>query len=145
MLFLPGCAETWAHDSAFVLAAFSNAYTAQSCLSKTAIVLGKLEMSLRLPRIVGKPEAQIVVHAVGKHDFARIHSPIGVPQGFEAAKGFHQFRAKHFRQEFSAGLTVAMLAGKRAAVRKHQVCGLLHEAAKFLYAVVRVQIEAQAV
>src|SRR5690348_2702300 len=116
MLFLAGCAEAWAHHSAFVLAAFSNANTAQSCLSKTAVVLGKLEMSLWLPRIVGKTEAQIVVHAVGKYDFARIHSPIGVPQGFEAAKGFHQFWAKHFRQQFSAGLAVAMFAGERAAV-----------------------------
>src|SRR3546814_1112277 len=54
------------------------------------------------------------------------------------------FRAIHLRQQARAHLTVAMLAGQRAAVTEDQIGGLVHEAAPLADAVRRADIEVDA-
>ena len=56
----------------------------------------------------------------------------------------HQFRAKHFRQKFGAGLAVAMFAGERAAVADDEIRGLLRELAVLGDAIFRLQVEVEA-
>ena len=102
-------------------------------------------MGLWFPRFVTRSEPQIVVHFIRQNNLARIHLPVWVPQALEFLKRFDKFRPEHLGIEFGAGLSVAMLAGKRAAIADNHVCGFFHEAAEFRDAVRRFQIEADAV
>src|SRR3546814_7136581 len=54
-------------------------------------------------------------------------SLLRIPDRLELAERLHQFRAIHLRQQARAHLTVAMLAGQRAAVTEDQIGGLVHE------------------
>src|SRR3546814_1516197 len=71
-------------------------------------------------------------------------SLLRIPDRLELAERLHQFRAIHLRQQARAHLTVAMLAGQRAAVTEDQIGGLVHEAAPLADAVRRADIEVDA-
>ncbi len=79
-------------------------------MGQAAVVLGKLEMGLRLPGPVTRAQTQVFIHAVGLHHLAWIHFPGRVPGRLELAEGLNEFRSEHARQHFGARLAVAMLA-----------------------------------
>ena len=108
------------------------------------MIFGKLEVRLRLPGIVVRPQAQIFVELVRVDHFAGIHLPVGIPGGLEFAERLHQLGAEHFGEEFGAGLSVAVFAGERTAVADDQVGGFFDELAEFRDALFRVQIEVYA-
>src|SRR5258708_7920825 len=97
-------AKARTHDSAFIAPALAHSNTPQRGGCQAAVVIGKFEMRLRLPRIVARSEAEIFVEAIRIDQLARVHLPIGVPERLKFAKGLHNFRLKHFWQKFGAGL-----------------------------------------
>src|SRR5579872_4314621 len=90
MLLFARDPKTWTHDATFVLAAFANTNTTQSCLGQTAIVMRKFKMCFRLPRLVVRAKTQVLIHLVGKHQLAGIHFPVRIPQCFEAPECLRQ-------------------------------------------------------
>ena len=94
-------------------------------------------------RVVCCAPAQVFIYAIRRDDFARIHSPFRVPDGFELAEGFDHFVAEHFGQQFGARLPVAVLARKRPAVADHKIGGFFQKCAPLLNAVGGLQIERQ--
>src|SRR3546814_6680763 len=88
--------------------------------------------------------AKILIHWIRLDLLARIHALLRIPDRLELAERLHQFRAIHLRQQARAHLTVAMLAGQRAAVTEDQIGGLVHEAAPLADAVRRADIEVDA-
>src|SRR5690348_13795918 len=80
--------------------------------------------------MVSRPEAQILVNAIGIHNLARIHFSRRVPNRLKLPERLDQFLTKHFGQQFPARLPVAMFTGERTAVADHQVGGVLHERAE---------------
>src|SRR5215469_5473525 len=109
----------------------SNSHAAQSRMCKAAIVVGKLEISWRVPWVVVRTETQVLINVIRIDDFSRVHHPIGIPDGFEFAKSLDQLRPEHLVEEFGFRLSVAMLAGDRTAIAGHKVGGLLHERSPF--------------
>ena len=89
-------------------AAFANTDAAFERIGKTAFVLGVLEISTHLRRIVFFSITQILIAMVRQNHFARIHFPIRIPDLFKLSKSADQFFAKHFRQQFAARLTIAV-------------------------------------
>ena len=105
-------------------------------------------MRFRLPGSVVGAEAQIFIELVRRlsgqtNQFAGIHFPVRVPCGFKFAESLHQFRTEHFRQQFGAGLSVAVFAGERPAVTDHKVGGFFYELSEFGDSGFRLQIEVQ--
>ena len=127
--FFAGHTVAGTHGLAFHAPAFTHTHAAQAGVGEIAVIFGIMEVRLRPPGIVVRSEPQILVAAVSLHDFAGIHLPLRIPDGFELAKRFHQFRAKHFFQQLGARLPVAMLAGERAAVADDNVRRLSSEVA----------------
>src|SRR5208283_4050270 len=83
-------------------AALSYADAAQSGVGKAAVVLGKLEMSLRFPGTIADTQPEIRVEWVGVDDLAGIHLPFRVPDALEFPECVHDLLAKHDRQQFAA-------------------------------------------
>ena len=78
------------------------------------MVVRKLEVRGRLPRTVISSQSKVLIKLVGANQFPWVHFPVGVPKRLESRECFNEFRAEHFRKQFSAGLTVAVFAGKRS-------------------------------
>src|SRR6185312_17476014 len=116
MLLFPRDAETGAHQAAFVLPALPDPNAAQGGFGEASVVLGKLEVSLRLPRLVARSQPEVIIHFVRQDDLARIHLPIGIPQRLEFLECRNQFRPEHLRIKLSASLTVAMFTGEGSAI-----------------------------
>src|SRR5205085_1465704 len=95
VFFFAGDAEAGAHDTTLVAAALADAHAAKCGMRQAALVFGKMEMGLRLPRVVVGPETEIFVEAVGFDDLSGVHLPVGIPDRLELAEGFDQFRSKH--------------------------------------------------
>src|SRR5271166_1756230 len=83
-----------------------------------------MEVRLWLPWFVVRAQTQILIQLVGLNDLAGIHFPLRIPERFELPESLHQLRTKHFRQQFRARLTVAMLARERPAEADDQIGGL---------------------
>ena len=77
-------------------------------------------------------------------DLAGIELPGGVPDRLELAEALHELGAVHLRQELRLRLTVAVLAGDRAAVGNDQLGRLLDEVAVVPDAVGGFQLEVDA-
>src|ERR1700733_13863807 len=105
MFFFTSGAEARTHHAACVLAALADSDATQCSVREAAMVFGKLEMSLRLPRFVICAQTQIFVQPIRFDYFARIHLPIRIPQGFELTERLNQFGAEHFWQQFRARLS----------------------------------------
>src|SRR5215831_463709 len=90
-------------------------------MRKIAIVVGELEMRARTPGSVVRPQSQILIDSVRTHHLPRIHLPVRVPDFLELFEGFDQFRPKHFGQQLSARLPVAVFAGERTAIANHKI------------------------
>src|SRR5215472_11116871 len=110
MLFFTGNAEARAHDTAPFAPALANANTAEIGVSEAAVILRKFEVSCRLPWLVICSEPQIFVEPVRINQLARIHLPVGIPNGLEFAKGLHDFSAEHAVEQLSTGLAVTVLS-----------------------------------
>ena len=67
-----------------------------------------------------------------------------VPQVLEPLKGVDQLRAEHTLQQDATSLAVAVLAGKRPAVRDDEVCRTVEEGAEGAYAGGGAEIEVDA-
>src|SRR5258708_33763054 len=120
MLFLVSGAIAGTHEAAFLAAAFADSDAAQRGLRQAAVVGGKLEVRSRLPRGVACAEAKIFVELIRLDQFAGIHLPCRVPDALEFVEGFHQLRAKHFRDELGTRLSVAVFPLKRSPHPYHQ-------------------------
>ena len=149
VLFFAGDAIAGAHHAAFFAAALSHSNAAQGGEGQAAMIGGKLKASLGFPRSVIRAETKVLVEFVGRllrqtNDFAGIHFAVGVPCRLEFAECLHEFRAKHFRQQFGAGLAVAVFAGERAAIADDEIGGLLDELAELGDAFFRLQVEVEA-
>src|SRR5262249_25162524 len=94
--------------------------------------------------LVAGSEAQVVVEPVRFYDFARIHFPFWVPNGFELPESLDQLRPKHFHEQFATSLAVTMLPRKRPSVIHDQICSFFHEFAKLGNALLRFEIEIDA-
>src|ERR1700694_1903062 len=140
VLFVARNSEARTHDSAFVAAALADPDAAQRSSGQTAVVVGKFKMSLGLPGIITGTEAKIFIETIRLDELTRIHLPIGIPERLELAKGLHNFRPKHFRQQLSTGLAVSVFARERATVADDEVGGLFHELAKLAHAFGRFEI-----
>ena len=140
--------ETRAHGvldaMASEAAAFAYTHATQRGARKAAVIIGKFEMRLRLPRFVPRIQAQIFVHAIRFHDFARVHFPIGIPDRLEFMEGLQQFWPEHFLQELRARLPVTVLPRERSFVAHHEIGRLLHEIPELLDACFRVEVEVHA-
>ncbi len=140
VLFLTRDAVAWTHHSAGIVAAFADSHAAPGGRGQAAVVVGQVEVRLRLPGIVARAETQIFVEAVGIDELARIHLPIGIPERFELAESLHEFRAKHFGKQFAAGLPVSMFTGDGTSVADHKVGSVFHELAELANAFRRFEI-----
>src|SRR6185503_8771182 len=98
-------------------------------------------MGCRIPGFVVCAETKILIDSVRIYDFAGIHFPFAVPDRFEFTKRPDEVVAEHFRQEFRARLPVAMFTGERSTETDDEVCRFLNEAAVFVDAFTRLQIE----
>ena len=90
--------------------ALSHPDATQCSVREAAVVVRKLEVSLWLPRLVGRAEPKVLINAIWLDDLPGIHFPIRVPNGFEFPKSLNQFASKHFVEKLSFGLAVTMLA-----------------------------------
>src|SRR6476620_11186528 len=102
MFFFVSGAPAGAHHATFLAAAFTDSDATECGVREAAVILRKLKVCLRLPWGVARAEAEIFVKLVGQlsrqtNEFAGIHLPVGIPGGFEFAKGLHQLGADHFR------------------------------------------------
>src|SRR6266404_2335739 len=130
VLFVSRDAEARTHDSTFVAAALAHSDAAQRSSGQAAVVVGKFEMRLGLPRIISGTEAQVFIEAIRLDELARVHLPIGIPDRLELTEGLHNFRSKHFWKKLGAGLPVSVFARERAAVADDKVGSLFHELAE---------------
>ena len=80
MFFFASRAKARTHYSACVLAAFAYSHATQCSVRQAAMVFGKLEVGLRLPRFVVGAQAQILIQLIWLDYFARIHLPIRDPR-----------------------------------------------------------------
>src|SRR5215468_8793641 len=78
VLFLARYPEARAHDPAFIATALADSDTAQGGVCQAAVILWKLEMCGRPPRVGVRTEAKILVHAIGLDDFPGVHLPIRI-------------------------------------------------------------------
>src|SRR5438105_3690308 len=108
MLLFHSHAITGAHRLLSGLAAFADADTTQHGAGKTALVLRPAKMRVDLRRPVVSADTEIFGDIIRIDYLAGIHFPFRVPDRFELAKSFDQFRAEHFWQEPAARLPVAM-------------------------------------
>src|SRR3954465_13070115 len=108
-------AKARTHDSAGRFAALANSNAPQRRVCKTSVILRKLKVRSRLPGTVINPKTQVLIKFIGLDHFPRVHFPLRVPKRLEAGKGFHDFRADHFRKRSPAALPLAVFAGKRPA------------------------------
>ena len=115
------------HRAAILPSTLADPNTTLQRPRKAEVVVRKAEVGFRLGRMVIGPIAEILVDAVWPHDFARIHFPVWVPDIFEFLKSTDQLLPEHARQQFGAGLPVAMLARQRAAVADDEVSRFLDE------------------
>ena len=117
----------------------------QRSLGQTAVVvaliLGKLKMSFRLPRMVLGPETQIFIEPIRLNHFAGIHLPAGIPESFKLTKSLDKFSPKHFGKKFRARLPVPVLARQGPSKADNQVSRLFHKLPVFANAGVRLQIK----
>src|SRR5579863_4576620 len=130
VLLLVGGAPTGTHHAALLSAAFAHSHTTQRGMREAALIEGKLEVRLWLPRCVAGADAKVCVELVGLDQLARVHLPIGIPRGLELAKSSHQLGTEHLGQQLGAGLSVAVLSGKRSAIAHDEVGSFFHELAK---------------
>src|ERR1051325_6243425 len=121
---------TRTHRAAAVPATFPHADAALGRAPETKTVIHEFEMRLRLVRMVMRAEAQVFVNPMRPDDFAGIHFPVRVPERFELLEGADQLGTEELWQELGARLSIAMLAGKGAAVLHNEVGGLIQEGAK---------------
>jgi hypothetical protein len=117
-----------------VLAAFADPHAAQGGAGEAAVVVPPkiAETGLHPRRVVGDPQPEVLVGAVGVDHLAGVHLAVRVPDRLEFPERLHQLLAVHLGQQLGARLAVAVLAGERAAHREHQVRGLVDEAAVLL-------------
>jgi hypothetical protein len=106
-----------------------------------ALVLGELEVRVGIPRRVVRAEAKVLVRLVGDDQLSGVHLPLRIPESLELAEGVHQLRPEHLLQQRRAGLSIAMLAGERAAVRGHEIGRLVDERPELRDAFLRRQVE----
>src|SRR5207302_3357656 len=130
MLLFPRRHVAGTHGAAVILAALAYADAAQSSLRKMAVIFRKRKIRLHRRGAVGCAKTQILVERIGVNLFARIHFPAGVPYALELAEGFHQLRAEHADQKLATRLTVAVLAGERAAHGNDHICSFFNKSAK---------------
>ena len=89
MFFFASGAETRTHYSAFIVTALADSHASQRGVREAAMVFGKLEVGLRLPRFVLGAQSQIFIQLIRLDYLAGIHLPIRIPGGLELAKGLH--------------------------------------------------------
>ncbi len=123
--------EAGAHGSGVLLAAGSDAYTAQGGGGEGATIFGEGEVGFGLPGLVVDAEAEVFVDLVGVDELVGVHPVGGIEEALEGAEGVHQLGAEHLGEEGSAGLAVAVFAGEGAAVGEGDVGGALDELAEF--------------
>ncbi len=101
-------------------------------------------MRPRVPWGVVGAESKVLIGTIGTDDLARIHLPVGVPDGLELFEGMDQLGAEHLLEQPRTRLSVAMLARQGSAVLDDQVGGFLDEAHIIVNAILAHQIEGDA-
>ncbi len=136
VLLLTGGAEGRAHDvrrarTGRGITALGDADTAPYGRGEVAVVVRVAELDR--DRALGQHlEAEVLVEPGGADEHAGVEPRGRVPERLEAFEEADELGAVHLREQFGAGLAVAVLAGERSAVRHHQfaqVVGELPEAA----------------
>ncbi len=62
--------------------------------------------------MIAGTQAQVLVHAIGIDDLARIHLPLRVPDTLKLAERLDQFLSKQLWQQFRARLAISMFTGE---------------------------------
>ena len=86
------------HGAGMQLTAPAHAHAAQGRVRKAALIVGEREMRAQPRGTVRGAEAQILVEAIGVHQLAGVHLPVGIPDGFELTEGPNELRPIHLRQ-----------------------------------------------
>src|SRR4051794_33217043 len=73
--------------------------TAQRSVRHVPVVIRELEVRWRLPWLVSRPQAQVLIGMVWVNHLPGIHLPIRIPDGFELAECLDQFGTKHLVQK----------------------------------------------
>ena len=144
VLFLERHHVAGAHRAAVVLAAFAEPDASQRGFGERSIVVRKVKISFGIDRLVVRAQAQIFGGQICVDHLVRIHLIVRIPRGLEFAESLDQFGTEHLGKQRGAGLPVAMLAGKRAAVTDHQIGGALDEFHVIADSVFALQIETHA-
>jgi len=111
-----------------VLATLADSDTPVGGLAERVAVLGIGEEQRRhRPRCPLAAEPEVPVERRRVDDLARVHPVLGVEQCLDVLEQRDHLLAEHPREELTAGLAVAVLAGQGAAVRRDQVSGSLQE------------------
>src|SRR6185437_5469949 len=129
VLFFQRDHVTGTHHAFFFTSAFAYTDAAHGRMPEAAFILGKLEMSLRLPRGKVGAEAQVLVDGEWIDDFIRIHLVLRIPDRLELLECLHEFRPEHFGQHLGLGLSVSVLARNGTTVTDNQIGGLADEGA----------------
>ena len=111
---------------------------------EAAPVLLEAEVRVQRGRVVVGSVTEVLVRGVGVDHLARVHLPIGIPEALERAHRLHEVGPEHLDQVVGVRLSVAVLAGERAAVGENEVGRLVEEAEERPDARLALQVEADA-
>src|SRR5207237_9628960 len=133
------------HGAALVTPAGADADAAQGRAREAPRVRRILELRLRLRgRVVGT-KSDIGAAGIWVDYFSGSHPVARLPDRLEFQKRAHDLVAKHDRQQLTLGLSVAVLAGERAAVfLTRETGGILCERAILVDALRAIEIEVDA-
>ena len=116
--------------SPLLVAARPDAEAALGRGGEAAVVVREGELGLDPARCGSPVHPQVRVERVGVDDLAGVHPcPSGSQIALNSRNACDQLGAEHLRQQLRPRLTIAVLAGERAAVGGDQVAGVLHERA----------------
>ena len=98
------------HHAAVRVATVADADAAERRVLEAAVILLEREVGLQPRRRVVRSEPKVVRDPIGVDDLARVHLPVGIPDGLELAERVDQLGPEHLREQLRARLAVAVLA-----------------------------------
>ena len=119
-----------AHDSAVRRQALADADAAPGGTEEAVGVVGERERRLGADRRSAHEHPQVVVQLAGSTMRWGFSRPSGSHAALNSPNAAIMSRRIHPVEQFGARLTVAVFAGQRAVVGRHEVGGVLHEAAE---------------
>src|SRR5688572_15732837 len=143
MHFLEGHHIARTHRAAGISSTNACSHTPLRRENEIEPVVRILKVCFRNRRVKVRAKPKVLVEAIRSDEFSRIHFPLGIKDLLELFESFEDLVVVHSRQEFPAGLTVAVLARKRSAITDDEVGRFLDERSELTDAVDCFKIEIQ--